>query len=154
MAGPRRDDAVSEVTVTTQIDRLVGAVFDYMADVTRFSEWQADTISAGWIGDGEVGVGSKAKAQVRVMGRASTAEFEVAHWDPPHAWGVKGSLGPVEWETLNQLESHHGGTRLVQVIKPAVRGWLRFMAPVIVRQHTKQVAADAQALKSMLEQGS
>ncbi len=74
---------MAELTVTTLIDRPPQEVFDYMSDVTNFPQWQTDTVTAEWLSDGPIGVGSKASSVARMMRLKMMAGFEISIWDPP-----------------------------------------------------------------------
>jgi uncharacterized protein YndB with AHSA1/START domain len=145
---------MAELTVTTFIDRPPQEVFDYMSDVTNFPEWQADTVTAEWLAEGPIGVGSKASSVARLMGFKMRADFEVSNWDPPESWGMKGGVGPMTFANLNRFESQDGGTRLVQEFQGGLSGFFKFAEGMALRQLTKQVAKDGQALKALLEAAS
>lgn len=147
----QRQEASWELTVTTFIDRPPQEVFDYMSDVTNFPEWQADTVSAEWLAEGPIGVGSKATSEARMMGIKMKADFEITNWDPPSSWGMKGGIGPMTFENLNRFESQDGGTQMVQEFQGELSGFLRFAEGMVLRRLTKQVAKDGQALKALLE---
>lgn len=140
-----------EGTVTTFIDRPPQEVFDYTSHVTNFPEWQADTLTAEWLAEGPVGVGSKASSVARMMGFKMKAEFEVSNWDPPKSWGMKGGVGPMTFENVNRFESQDAGTLLVQEFQGELGGFLRFAEGMAMRQLKKQVAKDGEALKALLE---
>ena len=138
-------------TVITTIDRPVQEVFDFMTNPANFAQWQSGTKSAKWASDGPVGVGSIFNSVGEMMGREMKMNLEITQWDPPIVWGFKGGSGPMKFEGINKFESKDGGTQVTQTFEGEVGGLFSIAEGLAIKQLQKQVEADGNALKQLLE---
>jgi carbon monoxide dehydrogenase subunit G len=138
-------------TVTTMINRPVKEVFDFMTDPANNAKWQSGTESAKLISEGPLGVGSSVRTVGKLMGREFASDNEITQWDPPNVWGIKSSSGPIKFEGMNKFESKDGGTLITQSFQGEVGGFLKLAEGMAVKQIQKQVEADGQRLKKLLE---
>ena len=90
---------MAPVVTTAEIDRPAAQVFAYATDPARFSEWQKGVVDghmdglAG--GTGPPTVGAKCVTTRRIGGASRPSTSELTHIDPPRAWGVRGTDGPI-----------------------------------------------------------
>jgi uncharacterized protein YndB with AHSA1/START domain len=142
---------MSTFTVTTMINRPVQEVFDFMTNPANSTKWQNGTESAKWASEGPVGAGSVMHTVGRMMGREFVMDAEITQWDPPRLWGLKSNSGPIKFEGTNKFESKDGGTLIVQNFEGQMGGFLKLAEGLAVKQMEKQIAADGNKLKMLLE---
>ena len=144
---------MAEFTVTTLIDRPSAEVFAFMTDPANSARWQSGTQSAEWSSEGPVGVGSALHSVTRLLGREMTIDAEITRWDPPNVWDMKGATGPMTFEVSNVFEPTDGGTQVTQHFQGEIGGFFKIAEGLAVKQLQKQVSADGQTLKKLLEAG-
>jgi uncharacterized protein YndB with AHSA1/START domain len=92
-------------SVSIEITRPPGEVFAYVTDPSRFVEWQDGIVSGDPAGDGTRRVGGRFLTARRIGFVERPVTSEVTLVDPPRAWSVRGTDGPVraavEAEALN-----------------------------------------------------
>ena len=84
----------------------------------------------------------------------STTEY--AEWTsegPPSEHGYKSTSGPFPWEFTTKLEAKENGTQLNASGTAEVGGFFKMAEGLVVKQLTKQVDANFEALKLVLETG-
>jgi carbon monoxide dehydrogenase subunit G len=138
-------------TVTTMINRPIKEVFDFMTDPANSTKWQSGTVSAKLVSEGPIGAGSIVRTVGKMMGREFASDNEITQWDPPSVWGIKSSSGPIKFEGTNKFESKDGGTLVTQSFQGEVGGFFKLAEGMAVKQIQKQVEADGQRLKKLLE---
>jgi carbon monoxide dehydrogenase subunit G len=144
---------MAEFTVTTLIDRPSAEVFAYMTDPAKSARWQSGTQSAEWSSEGPAGVGSVLHSVTRLLGREMTIDAEITRWDPPSVWDMKGAAGPMSFEVSIVLEPANGGTQVTQHFTAEIGGFFSIAEGLAAKQLQKQVTADGQTLKKLLEAG-
>ncbi len=135
------------------INRTQQEVFDFASDPANELKWRDDLKSSEWTSEGPPGVGSTIRQVGRFLGREREGTGEVTLWDPPHQIGVKSTSGPIPFETANKLESTENGTLLTVNGQARPGGLFKLVRPLIVRQLEKQLDAQLEALKRLLEEG-
>lgn len=96
--------------VTIWIDASPEAVWELVADVTRYGEWSPENQGGRW--DGEPGLGARfTGANRRGFMRWST-HCEVIEYDPPHRFGFEVAEARTRWGY--RLEPERGGTRVTE----------------------------------------
>ena len=124
-----------------------------MTDPANSARWQSGTQSAEWSSEGPVGVGSVVHSVTRLLGREMTIDAEITRWDPPKVWDLKGATGPMTFEVSNVFEPTDGGTQVTQHFQGEIGGFFKIAEGLAVKQLQKQVTADGQTLKKLLETG-
>jgi uncharacterized protein YndB with AHSA1/START domain len=142
-----------EVIVEVEIERPLGAVWEFVSDADRMSEWLGEITATAAETDGPTGVGTV----VRYAIGSRSGTFEVVEWDPPHrlAWDgpplrwAGGGMRPRGSHTLTALGDDR--TRLTSRYAPELMGTQVLLRLYLTRWARRQRTADAQTLKSMLE---
>lgn len=142
-----------EFSKTFHIDRPQQEVFDFMADPANDVKWRDSAVSAEWLSEGPIQVGSKLKSVDKLMGREIESTSEVTAFDPPHKLGQKTIGGPMPFEFTMTLEPEDGGTKLTMDGKAEVGGFFKLAEGLVRKQLEKQIETDFEGLKKLLEQG-
>lgn len=146
-----------EVTVEVEIERPLAAVWSFVADTERMSEWIGEFKSAHDESPGPKGVGSVVRYTVEPGDRTGT--FEIVEWDPPRrlAWDgpplawAGGAARPRGSHTLAELDE--GRTQLISRYEPELTGTQAMLRPYLSRWLRRQRHESAQLLKALLESG-
>lgn len=133
------------------IDRPQQEVFDYLADPNNDPKWRDSSISAEWTSDGPVGVGSSQHAVDKFLGRKMESTSEVTIWDPPNQFGWKSTSGPVPFDLRLKLEPKENGTQVTFGGQAELGGFFKLAEGLAGKQMEKQVYADFENLKTVLE---
>jgi uncharacterized protein YndB with AHSA1/START domain len=144
-----------EVSVEVEIERPPSAVWSFMADFERMSEWLGEFEAAHAESDGPAGVGTVVRYTLRPGHRSGT--FEIVEWDPPRrsAWDgppLRWAGGGVRPRGSHELaQAGEGRTLLVSRYQPELSGTNVLLGPYLKRWLRRQRRADAQTLKALLE---
>ncbi len=140
-------------TKTVFIDRPPQEVFEFASDPTNDAKWRDSAVSAEWISEGQIGVGSKLRSVDKLMGREIESTSEVTAWDPPNRYGQKALEGPMPFELTITLEPQDGGTLVKLDGQAEVGGFFKVAEGLVGKQLEKQIEKDLQGLKQVMEQG-
>jgi uncharacterized protein YndB with AHSA1/START domain len=138
---------MSAIVTRVEIARTPDAVFAYVADPTRFPEWQADVVSVAVHADGRF-------TTVRRIGGTDRAMTqEVALLDPPRRWSVRGVDGPVRPNVDLTVEPLDGGTRsrLTFAFDYDGHAMGRALLPMVRRMTARVAPRSVARLKELLE---
>ena len=150
---------MAPVVTTAEIDRPAAQVFAYATDPARFSEWQKGVVDghmdglAG--GTGPPTVGAKCVTTRRIGGASRPSTSELTHIDPPRAWGVRGTDGPIRAAVDVLVEPLAGSrSRLTISVDFTGHGIGKILVPLMVRPEArKEMPANMAALKHKMEAG-
>jgi uncharacterized membrane protein len=147
---------MAPITHSIEIARPPEAVFDYVNQLDRHSEWQADIVSSKLETPGPVGVGSRASDTRKTPVGTQTVTYEVTEHDPPRRAAFRGVDGPVRPLGSVTIEPvGEAGSRLTLELDLQGHGLLGLIvAPLARSQARKQVPQDQQRLKERLEAGA
>jgi uncharacterized protein YndB with AHSA1/START domain len=150
---------MAPVVTSAEIDRPAAEVFAYATDPARFSEWQKGVVDghmdglAG--GTGIPAVGAKCVTTRRIGGASRPSTSELVHIDPPRAWGVRGTDGPIRAAVDVLVEPVTGSrSRLTISVDFTGRGIGKILVPLMVRREArKEMPVNMTALKHRMEAG-
>ena len=130
-----------------EIARTPEAVFDYVADPTRFPRWQPDVVSV------EVHADGRFTTVRRIGGAHRSMTQEVVLLDPPRRWSVRGVDGPVRPNVDLVVEPLDGGarSRLTFTFDYDGSAMGRALLPMVRRMTAKQAPRSVARLKELLE---
>jgi carbon monoxide dehydrogenase subunit G len=128
-------------------------VFAFMADPANDTRWRESAVSAEWVTDGPIGVGSRLKSVDKLLGREIESTSEVTAYDPPNKYGQKALGGPVPFEFTVTLEPEGVGTKLTMAGHAEVGGFFKLAEGLVGKQLEQQIERDLAGLKRVLEQG-
>jgi uncharacterized protein YndB with AHSA1/START domain len=132
-----------------EIDRPPEEVFAYVADPTRFAEWQRDVVRVRMAPDGT------RFTTTRRIGRVErTMTQEITENRPPSSWAARGVDGPVRPSAKLTVEPLGDGarSRVTIALDFAGRGIGRLLVPLVIRRMARKGAPFSyRNLKQQLE---
>jgi len=132
------------------INRPKQDVFDIVSNPANAAKWRNTVESAEWISQGSTGVGSRLRQVSRFMGRKQENTIEVTVWEPPNRLTQKIIVGPV-FEHTFELQSMQNGTNFTVTGRMEIKGILKLMAGMAVRQSEKMLESELNTLKLLIE---
>ncbi len=133
------------VQLSVEIARPVDEVFDYVADPAHLPEWQESAIEVDKLSD------TRWKEKRRIAGRLIETEVEVVELEPGARLFLHSDAGSVELDVDHRFTKTEGGTRIDVDGEGRVGGLMRFAEGTIQSRAQKELEADFQRLKAILE---
>ena len=144
---------MAPITTSAEIDRPADEVFAYATDPSRFHEWQNGVVDGHMEAAGMPAVGTICRTTRRIGGANRTSTSKITHIDPPWAWGVRGTDGPIRAVvdvTVEPLTAQR--SRLTIAVDFTSHGIGKVLVPIVVRPEArKEMPANVAALKARLE---
>src|ERR1700727_1948435 len=150
---------MAPIVTSAEIDRPAAEVFAYATDPARFSEWQSGVVDGHMDspanGDSTPAVGAKCLTTRRIGGARRPSTSVLTHIDPPSAWGVRGTDGPIRAEVEVLVEPLAGSrSRLTISVDFTGHGIGKILVPLMVRREArKEMPDNMAALKRRVEAG-
>jgi|SRR5215469_1781076 len=145
------------IVTSAEVDRSAAEVFAYATDPARFSEWQQGVVDghmdSSADGAGAPAVGAQCVTTRRIGGANRPSTSELVQFDPPHAWAVQGTDGPIR-ATVNVLVEPltDSRSRLTISVDFAGHGIGKILVPLMVRREArKEMPENMAALKQRME---
>lgn len=138
---------MSTVRRDVVVARPRDAVFDYLADVSRHCEWNADLVRTEMVDPGPVGVGSRGVEVRRMLGRELRSPFVITRHEPPVRQDFHTTGGVVRPDGVLRCEEDGEGTRVSYEV--TLRGPL---APLMAAVIGRGIQRDLATVKQKLEQ--
>ena len=150
---------MAPIITTAEIGRPAEEVFACATDPARFKEWQKGVVDGHM--DGPAGgadtpaVGARCVTTRRIGGASRPSTSELVHIDPPRAWGVRGTDGPIRAAVDVLVEPVTGSrSRLTISVDFSGHGIGKILVPLMVRPEArKEMPANMAALKQKMEAG-
>src|SRR5215208_5647517 len=101
---------MTAIVETIEIDRPPEDVFRYATDFAHFPEWQVGVLAAQ-PDETTPQLGSKAAVTRRAGPRKLERTEEITQFDPPRAWTVRGTGGPLTAIAKGAVEPLADGSR-------------------------------------------
>jgi uncharacterized protein YndB with AHSA1/START domain len=143
---------VPPIVTTAEIGRPAAEVFAYATDPARFPEWQKGVVDGHMDG---AAVGARCVTTRRIGGASRPSTSELVLIDPPRAWGVRGTDGPIR-ATVDVLVEPLAGSRsrLTISVDFTGHGIGKILVPLVVRREArKEMPGNMAALKQRMEAG-
>ena len=143
----------SPVVATTDIARPAEEVFASATDPTCFTEWQAGVVDGHLDTSEPVRAGALCVTSRRIGGATRSVTSVVTHVDPPRAWGVRGTDGPIR-ATVGLIVQPltDDSSRLTVSVGFEGLGIGRILVPVLAgRQARREMPANIATLKQRVE---
>jgi uncharacterized protein YndB with AHSA1/START domain len=139
---------------TIDIARPPQDVFSYVADPTRFAEWQHDVVRVQTDGN-PLDPGSTFTTIRRIGGVERTMTQEVVEVRAPGRWVVRGIDGPIRPQSSVTIEPLDGGarSRITFTLDFTGHGIGVPIVALVRRQASRQAPTSYQNLKRRLENG-
>ena len=147
------------IVTSAEIGRPADEVFAYATDPARFSQWQKGVVDGHMDGPGDgtgtPSVGVRCVTTRRIGGASRPSTSELVHIDPPRAWGVRGTDGPIRAAVDVLVEPVTGSrSRLTISVDFTGYGIGKILVPLMVRREARREMPDnIAALKRLIEEG-
>ena len=143
---------MTEIIVTTDIERPAAEVFDYLADMANNPQWQQGQRSCTWTSDPPLRLGSTYDQEAAFLGRRIVSSFEVVELEPGHRIRIVSTGGTMPIDVTRTVEPLSDDRCRVRA---EVRGQppapLRWLGPLLDRLVDRSVTGDYRRLKERLE---
>jgi uncharacterized protein YndB with AHSA1/START domain len=114
-------------------------VFDYMTDPANLASWQTSKTLVEPLTEGPTRLGSRVRERTKPPGGREFEQIvEFTEFDRPHRFHVHIVDGPYPIDGTWSLQPHGAGTEVTFVAEGELRGWMRFVAPVVQRAIARQ----------------
>ena len=133
------------------INRPKQEVFDFVSDPANAAKWRGTIQSAEWISQGSIGIGSRIRQVSKFMGWKQENTTEVTAWEPPNHITQKMIDGPL-FEHTFEFQSKQNGTDFTVTGTMEIKGLLRLLTGLMVRQSENMLEAELSTLKLILEE--
>jgi uncharacterized protein YndB with AHSA1/START domain len=146
---------MTPIQSSIEIDRPPEVVFAYVADPTRFGEWQRDVVRVEVEGGRPPGLGGRFTTTRRIGGVERALTQEVTELRPPRSWAVHGVDGPIRPSASVTVEPLDGGaaSRVTFALAFEGHGIGRPLLPAVRRQAERAAPVSYRTLKERLEHG-
>jgi uncharacterized membrane protein len=135
-----------------EIDAPIGAVWERLADIETQPEWMTEMRSVRVLTPGPVGVGTRAEADIRILGITVSDPIEIVEFSPPHRFAIRHD-GRFQGGGLITLDTLDGGRRTrvdwAETLVPPILPTLGAMVQGPIFQRIFQ--ADLARLKALIE---
>ena len=128
-------------------------VFDYASEPDNFPEWTGTAIEVCKEAPNLVREGDTFTAAIKFLGRRFETPYERTSYEPDRLFKERAAGGPIpdqEW-TYTFEEVSEGATRLTRVVEGEPGGFFKLADPLIERALKRQIRADLETLKDLLE---
>jgi hypothetical protein len=150
---------MTPIVTTAETGRPAEEVFACATDPARFKEWQKGVVDGHMDGPaggaGTPAVGARCVTTRRIGGASRPSTSELVHIDPPRAWGVRGTDGPIRAAVDVLVEPVTGSrSRLTISVDFTGHGIGKILVPLMVRREArKEMPDNIAALKRLIEGG-
>ncbi|GAC1508548.1 MAG: SRPBCC family protein [Candidatus Dormibacteraceae bacterium] len=138
--------------ISVEIDRPLREVFDYFTDLARIPEWNSVVLEVTPSAH-PIQVGSTAKVRLRMLGRTIEATQEVLEYERDRTVVVRTAPPLAVTDTWLFEPLGSGRTRLTYGSAGTVSGFFKLADPIVARVAKKQLTAQLETLKELLEAG-
>jgi uncharacterized protein YndB with AHSA1/START domain len=133
------------------IGRSPAEVFAFVSDQTNGPRWQRGLTAVRRTTEGPIGVGTRHTFERTLMGRKMDGGNEYTTYEPDKLVAFAWS-GPMPGQASYAVEpAGMGGTRLVSRLEMQAQGLLRLAEPVMAAGLSRDVEANLDTLKNLLE---
>lgn len=135
------------------IHRPVEEVFAYVIDPRNNAEWNGWIIASEVTTEGPIRVGTEARSIGKFLGKTIEANAVITELVPNQRGSLRTTSGPITLSGSRIVEPvEGGGTRFTQTLDVDFGNVFGHIAePIVVRAALRQVEADLQTLKDLLE---
>ncbi len=140
------------VEESIEINRPVEEVFSYAADPKHFPEWSGIILEVQQEAPGSLREGDRFTTVSKFLGRRFETPFERIGIEPNRRYTDRAAGGPVPDQAWTYtFEEVQAGTRLTRAVEGEPGGFFKLAEPLIERALKRQVRADLETLKDLLE---
>jgi uncharacterized protein YndB with AHSA1/START domain len=131
------------------IDRPVAEVFEYLADPAKLPEWSS-IIDEARPAETPIHVGTKVQTRAKLLGRKLESSYDVIEYEVNKRFVTKTDR-PFPLTRADTYQSEGNGTRVVLAVEAEPGGFFRLGEPILARIMKKQVEAELDTVKELLE---
>ena len=143
------------IVTSAEIGRPAAEVFACATDPSRFKEWQKGVVDEHMDGPdgGTPSAGARCVTTRRIGGASRPSTSELVQIDPPRAWGVRGTEGPIRAAVDVLVEPvTDSRSRLTISVDFTGYGIGKVLVPLMVRREArKEMPENMAALKRLIE---
>jgi uncharacterized protein YndB with AHSA1/START domain len=142
------------IVTSAEINRPAAEVFAVATDPARFKEWQKGVVDGHMDRAGQpLSVGAHCVMTRRIGGSDRPSTSELVRYDPPGAWGVRGTDGPIRAAVDVQVDPvTDSRSRLTISVDFTGHGIGKILVPLMVRREArKEMPENMAALKRLIE---
>ena len=140
-----------DVTATTRIDALRDKVASYVVDNRNDPAWIGGISESELLGDPPITVGSRVRRVASFMGKRIEYVNEVTRLDPGSVLEMRSVKSPFPMHITYAFQDAEGGTQTSVRVQGGTSTLYRLAGPLLSRQVKKNVQADLERLKDILE---
>ena len=140
-----------DVTATTTIDAPRDEVASYVVDNRNDPAWIGGISESELLGDPPIGVGSRVRRVASFMGKRIEYVNEVTRLDPGSVLEMRSVKSPFPMHITYAFEDVAGRTQTSVRVQGDPSALYRLAGPLLSRQVKKNVQADLERLKDILE---
>ena len=141
------------IETSIEIRRPVEAVFAFVSDLRNEPQWRKTVTVKEFrvTPDGPPAVGTQVTKVGSFLGVKLEATNEITALEHNRSLSFKGTSGPASMEGTFRFEAVGEGTRLSGTFQVEPGGLFKMAGPLFASQARKQMEADLQRLKELLE---
>lgn len=143
-------DAI-DVTAMTTIEAPRDQVASYVVDNRNDLAWIGGISESELLGDPPIGVGSRVRRVASFMGKRIEYVNQVKRLEPGSVLEMHSVKSPFPMEITYAFEDAAGGTQASVRVQGGASLFYRLAGPLLSRQVKKNVQADLERLKNILE---
>ena len=136
------------------INRPIADVFAYLTEIENEPQWQSGVVEAHKDSEGPPAVGQPGTEVRQFLGRRMESTYEITAYEPDTKFGFKVVSGPIPMDGCYTLQSVEGGTTVTLAIQGEVGGFFKLAEAMVGRMASRQIQADFDNLKDLLEEGA
>jgi uncharacterized membrane protein len=147
----QQEDSMITFETSIEIRRPVEAVFVFVSDFRNEPQWRVTVKEERVTPDGPPAVGTQVTGVGSFLGVKLESTGQITALEPNRSLSFKGSSGPASMEATIRFEAVGEGTRLSATFQVEPGGLFKMAGPLFASQAKKQMEADLQRLKELLE---
>jgi len=136
------------------IHRPLREVFHVVGNLENDPKWQSAVLEVEKVTDGPIDTGTRFRHVYRLAGRKAKVDLEFVDYAAPRHYELHCTWGPLTFSTKVFMEPIPKGTRTFTFIEGHGRGGLTLALVALTRRRQREIAADLQNLKSLMESGA
>lgn len=134
------------------VDRPVDQVFAFLADLENAPKWQSGLTESTKVSEGALGVGTKFRETIRIVGRPVETICEITAYE----WGRKmafksTSSAAIQYAGEYFFQAVGNSTRIEAKGETHLGGLWRLLEPLFATEVKREAQAELQKVKAVLE---
>lgn len=142
------------VETSVHIERNPDDVFDFISNFENNPRWQSGMVSAKFISQAPLRIGSTYSLVAKFLGRPVISTFEVIEYEPNRMIKAASTSGSFPITFTRIVTPHNNGTLVSAIIEGDASGFFKLAEPILGRMVQRSVEGDYRNLKQILENGT